>query len=78
MSPEERGLCAGCGSDQWGDPIPDSDGQYYCRTIMVEIPGIYDGGLFHQCPDCGYRWHRWPEGDWRHERAESYVAAVTS
>ena len=32
------------------------------RSILVEIQGVYDGGLYFKCPDCGVCWHRWPEG----------------
>ena len=24
--------------------------------------GAYDGTLYYLCPDCGGRWHRFPEG----------------
>lgn len=42
-------------------------------TVTVEIPGVYDGGLYRSCFACGHAWHRWPEGDWRRERANRYV-----
>jgi len=35
------------------------DGNTYYRTMSVEVRGVYDGGLFYQCPDCAGRWHRW-------------------
>lgn len=47
--------------------------EYYSRTIGIEISGIYDGVLFWQCPDCGGKWHRFPEGDYRRSRADRYV-----
>lgn len=50
-----------------------TDGRIYSRAIMVEIPDVYDGGLFWQCPDCGGRWHRWPEGTWQRRKAQEYV-----
>ena len=77
----ELANCPGCGSDQHGAPIPEEDRQYYSsgathywRTLMVEIPGVYDGGLYYQCPDCGRRWHRWPETHHLHVKAAPYVA----
>jgi hypothetical protein len=82
----EHDNCPHCGSNQQGAPIPEEylrkgsygewDGvtpRFYGRTICVEIRGVYDGGLFWQCPDCGGRWHRWPEGHYLRERAEQYV-----
>lgn len=43
------------------------------ERIMIEVPGEYDGGLYYRCMQCGKRWHRWREGDWRHEKAKKYV-----
>lgn len=57
--------CPHCESDQ-------RDGDYR-RTFMVEIRGLYDGGLFYECPDCGGRWHRWPEAHWLRAKAAPYV-----
>lgn len=57
--------CPHCGSDQ-------RDGDYR-RTVMVEIRGVYDGGLFYECPDCRGRWHRWPKGHWLRLGAVPYV-----
>lgn len=47
-------------------------GEYF-RVFGVEVPGVYDGALFWQCPDCAGRWHRFPEGHSLRERAEGYV-----
>ena len=47
-----------------------------CRTprpVLVEIQGVYDGGLFYECATCQTRWHRFPEGHWLHARAARYV-----
>ena len=41
----------------------DEHGTVLSRGISVEVQGVYDGGLFYQCPDCRGTWHRWPEGD---------------
>ena len=72
--------CPLCSADLRGDPIPPEhrhyyapDSTHYLRVIGVEIPGVYDGELYFACPDCGGRWHRWPEGDWRRTAAERYV-----
>lgn len=48
---------------------------HFKRTIAVEIPGVYDGALFYQCPDCGGRWHRWSVKTWDRlfYAAEPYV-----
>ena len=40
---------------------------------MVEVPRVYDGGLYYQCPDCGGRWHRWPEDHRLRAVAAPYV-----
>lgn len=47
-----------------------------CSTdlVIVEVRGIYDGGLFFECMACGHRQHRWPEGHYLRARAESYWA----
>ena len=81
--------CPHCGSNQQGSEIPreyrregsygpyeESDPPaYYGRTIMVEIQGVYDGGLYMMCPDCGKAWHRWPEGHHLRKRAQRYIDA---
>lgn len=54
----ERTPCPSCGS---------------ADVACIEVPAFYDGGLYWLCDACGARWHRWPEGDWRRERAELYV-----
>lgn len=50
--------------------------RYYYSTVGVEIPGVYDGVLFWQCPDCGGCWHRFPPEDWRNEKAKKYLKEV--
>ena len=51
------------------------------HEVTVEIPGVYDGGLFFECwrPDggCGARWHRLPPGHPLRMRAEPYVPHET-
>jgi hypothetical protein len=41
--------------------LPYGDSTHFKRTIMVEIRGVYDGGLFLVCPDCGHAWHRFTD-----------------
>ena len=55
----------------WGEREPED--RFFRREIMVEISGIYDGGLFYLCPDCGGKWHRWLEGSMLRDKAEAYV-----
>lgn len=47
--------------------------RFFYRTIMMEVVDVYDGGLFYECPDCGGRWHRWPEGSRLRVLAEQFV-----
>lgn len=48
-------------------------GRTYSRAVMVEVRGVYDGGLYWMCPDCRAPWHRWPEGHYLRAKAEPYV-----
>jgi hypothetical protein len=67
--------------DFYGEPITEGGVHVYrdgrprfgSRTIGVQVRGLYDGVLYWQCPDCGGRWHLWPEGDRLWSRAEPYV-----
>jgi hypothetical protein len=70
--PEER-PCPGC-----GDNLRHLVGRtWYSKTTLVEIRGVYDGGLFcahtRQSGGCGFAWHRWPKGHHLRVRAEEYV-----
>jgi hypothetical protein len=29
------------------------------KVVLVEIRGVYDGGLFYMCDTCKAMWHRW-------------------
>lgn len=72
MNIEEQ--CPACLTDLRGAAIPETDPvKYYSHLIMVEIPTIYDGGLFYECPYCSSRFHRWREGTDLWRRAEPYV-----
>lgn len=77
--------CPHCKTSLTGKAIPREyirKGYYspgalnYRREIGVQIRGEYDGVLYWQCPDCGGTWHRFPEGDYRRERAEKYIGPV--
>lgn len=46
--------------------------RHYSRVIGVDPDGS-DGVLYWQCPDCGHRWHRWPEGTHWHLIASVYL-----
>lgn len=50
--------CAECGN-------PD----YY----MVEVPGVYDGGLYFWCPVCNHKWHRFEPHHYLWHKADPYV-----
>jgi hypothetical protein len=69
----ERCFCLPYG---WREP----EDRFFGREILVEIPEVYDGGLFYRCPDCGYDWHRLSDdqldggGRFRRELVESYMS----
>lgn len=74
--------CPHCGVGLIGKPINEEylfEGLYaegtthYRREIGVQVRGVYDGVLYWQCPDCGGKWHRFPEGHYIRQRAEPYV-----
>src|SRR5678815_2706952 len=58
----------------YGD-YPENE-RFFGREILIEIPEIYDGGLFYMCPDCSGRWHRWPEDHHLYEKADPYVRGI--
>jgi len=65
-------VCPGCGEDI----SYEANGITYSKATLVEIRGVYDGGLFlsHARPNgCGYAWHRWPEGSSLWQKAQPYV-----
>jgi hypothetical protein len=55
-------------------PSPDGSPRYFSRVIGIEVSHLYDGVLFWQCPDCDFRWHRWPEGHSLRAKAETLVS----
>ena len=70
--------CSHCNTDLQGEPIPEQDREWFGgathfgRQIGVEVSEVYDGILYYQCPDCGYKWHRFTAGS-LHEEAKRYV-----
>src|SRR4051794_24279323 len=74
--------CPHCGADLRGNPIPQEyiDGGYYApeathynRKVGVEVPSVYDGILYWECPDCGGTWHRWRENDYLRQKAAIHM-----
>jgi hypothetical protein len=64
--------CPHCGAGLLSDKLT-TDGEPYRLAILVEVQGVYDGGLFYQCPFCNGRWHRFPEDHWLYPRAARYI-----
>ena len=64
----QREKCPHCGVSLIGNEIPEENrhlfggATHFYRDILVSVLGVYDGYLFHRCPDCKGEWHRWPEG----------------
>lgn len=54
------------------------EGRTYSKATLVEIRGVYDGGLFYahtrQSGGCGFAWHRWPEDSHLFARADLYLS----
>jgi hypothetical protein len=42
--------------------------------VLVEIQGVYDGGLFWECAACGKQKHRFPTSHPLRIKAERYMA----
>lgn len=42
-------------------------------ATMVEIRGVYDGGLFYHCDECKYSWHRWTVLQVLNKVAQPYI-----
>lgn len=64
-------VCPLCGRDQ----TYEHEGKTYFRTILVEVQGVYDGGLYLLCgyDDCRHAYHRFPPGHYLHETAERFI-----
>lgn len=42
---------------------------HFSRLLGIEIPGVYDGILMWQCPDCGTSWPRFDPPGRRYDEA---------
>jgi DNA-directed RNA polymerase subunit RPC12/RpoP len=58
--------CPHCKADLRGEPIPEElrrmyapGSTHYSRLIGIEIPELYDGVSYYECPECHVRWDRW-------------------
>lgn len=57
--------CPFCKTDLRGEPIPKhlrkmyGGSTHYSRRIGIEIPEVYDGVSYWECPECRVRWDRW-------------------
>ena len=58
--------CPFCKADLRGESIPKDlrkmyayGSTHYSRLIGIEIPELYDGVSYYECPDCHVRWDRW-------------------
>lgn len=83
LGPEilEEKRCDDTCADNWDDRTPEclqahcygKGSTHFLRSICVEIPVLYDGGLYNKCPDCGHTWHRWPEGYRQRAVAQPFI-----
>lgn len=85
MSDERLVDCPLCGGSLVGPAIPEEYRQggfygppetaptHYSNMIGIEIPTVYDGVLYWECPYCHGRWHRWPPESKLYAVAEHYV-----
>jgi hypothetical protein len=76
---ECREHCPMCGRDL----SYERNGNTYSKAYLVEVRGVYDGGLFYRDVEgCGMAWHRWGTHtayDTRlHNLADEYVAKVNA
>jgi hypothetical protein len=68
-----------CDADLRGEPIPEESRHLYGgathfkRELVCEVRGVYDGGLYYICRDCGRPYHRWPVGSFQHQAAVPYM-----
>lgn len=66
--------CPTCLADLRAAPIPNTDPpEYYSHLIGHEIPWLYDGVLFYECPFCYTRFHRFIPGSDLWRKADPYV-----
>lgn len=61
---DKFGECPICTCSWFAGDIPEESREHYSppykfsRLIGVEVRGVYDGMLIHQCPDCSSMWSR--------------------
>lgn len=71
--------CPVCFHSLRGGQIPGSDPpEYYSRIVGIELPDVYDGVLFWECPFCDARFHRFRSGTDLWRMAEPYVRKLPS
>jgi hypothetical protein len=78
MDTFDQYICPRCAANLRGEATPRAGGgsqapTHYSRVIGVVVSEVYDGVLLWMCPECGGKWHRWPEGTDRHAAAERYM-----
>lgn len=52
--------------------LPYGEITHFSRFILVEVLGVYDGGLYYVCPDCDHAFHRWTDPHMR-SKAQFYI-----
>jgi hypothetical protein len=66
--------CPTCFADLQASEIPGTDPvRHYSRLIGVEIPSVYDGVLYYECPFCTDRFHRFRDGTDLWRKADPFV-----
>lgn len=66
--------CPYCFIDLRGSQLPGTDPpQYYSKLMGIEVPGLYDGILYYECPSCQGKMHRFRKGTRERKLAEVYV-----
>lgn len=72
MNDDDMKPCPICGEDM----AHVVNGTTYSKATLVEIQGVYDGGLFFahttQSGGCGGAWHRWTDERMRN-KAQPYM-----
>jgi ssDNA-binding Zn-finger/Zn-ribbon topoisomerase 1 len=49
----------------------------YGQPWIVEVRGVYDGGLYWECPSCHHMWPRFPAGTKLHRIALEMIKGRT-
>ena len=75
--------CPKCGSSFQGAEISAEHRESYggkthfSTDIVIEVPGVYDGGLLFLCPYCNHQWPRFTEGR-LNDAAITHITSATS